>query len=322
MKFRATLTERGCQSLHKAFLPTLEKFGKTCHILLGPDEVFFVQRPVDADGANVTVRFTVERMFSTESFRVASRHFNLVAFAVDVGLLLKVLKSAVTNAPDTLDVKLTQCVVAVPGCEEVENKPFLCFTARGDGVSLVQELPIGKPCGSSDIDSLVAAKDVASLCPWYLDLASGSGSAGLARVVDRMRALSSSMQVALCKTGDLHIQVAENSVMLGALFAGLTVYPQDAYSEPQPEEGRQLTAEEKLHEALQAGEAMTVHIQVKHLLKILSVSQLSQPSRILFGIAEGCGHVHVMFVYRDPNTEAAYDDSLTLGFKLPVRDED
>jgi hypothetical protein len=71
-----------------------------------------------------------ERIFNTESFRVASRHFNLVAFAVDVGLLLKVLKSAVTNAPDTLDVKLTQCAVAVPGCEEVENKPFLCFTAR------------------------------------------------------------------------------------------------------------------------------------------------------------------------------------------------
>jgi HUS1 checkpoint protein len=42
-----------------AFLPTLEKFGKTCHILLGPDEVFFIQRPVDADGANVTVRFSV-----------------------------------------------------------------------------------------------------------------------------------------------------------------------------------------------------------------------------------------------------------------------
>jgi hypothetical protein len=40
------------------------------------------------------------------------------------------------------------------------------------------------------------------------------------------------------------------------------------------------------------------------------------------GIAEGCGHVHVMFVYRDPSTDAAYDDSLTLGFKLPVRDED
>lgn len=69
-------------------------------------------------------------MFNTESFRVASRHFNLVAFAVDVGLLLKVLRSAVTNAPDTLDVKLTQCAVALPGCDEVENKPFLCFTAR------------------------------------------------------------------------------------------------------------------------------------------------------------------------------------------------
>lgn len=66
-------------------------------------------------------------------------------------------------------------------------------------MSLVQELPIGKPCPSGEIDALVAAKDVASLCPWYLDLASGAGAAGLARVVDRMKALSSSMQVALCK---------------------------------------------------------------------------------------------------------------------------
>jgi hypothetical protein len=34
------------------------------------------------------------------------------------------------------------------------------------------------------------------------------------------------------QTGDLHIQVAENSVMLGALFAGLTVYPQGARQAP------------------------------------------------------------------------------------------
>jgi hypothetical protein len=74
----------------------------------------------------------------------------------------------------------------------------------------VQELPIGKPCASSEIDSLVAAKDVASLCPWYLDLASGAGAAGLARVVDRMKALSSSMQVALCK------------VRLGSVGKGVT----------------------------------------------------------------------------------------------------
>lgn len=33
---------------------------------------------------------------------------------------------------------------------------------------------------------------------------------------------------ACLQTGDLHIQVAENSVMLGALFSGLTVYPQGA----------------------------------------------------------------------------------------------
>jgi hypothetical protein len=37
------------------------------------------------------------------------------------------------------------------------------------------------------------------------------------------------------QTGDLHIQVAESSVMLGALFSGLTVYPHGA----QQQAGRQ-----------------------------------------------------------------------------------
>jgi hypothetical protein len=97
-----------------------------------------------------------ERMFNTESFRVASRHFNLVAFAVDVGLLLKVLKSAVTNAPDTLDVKLTQCSVAVPGCDEAENKPFLCFTARVSSSS--------SSTSSSTLDCLAGRWGV---CHWF-----------------------------------------------------------------------------------------------------------------------------------------------------------
>ena len=40
------------------------------------------------------------------------------------------------------------------------------------------------------------------------------------------------------------------------------------------------------------------------------------------GIAEGGGHVHVMYVYRDPRGAEAYDDSIGLSFKLPVREVD
>eukprot|EP00775_Hariotina_reticulata_P013050 gene13050-13177_t len=268
MKFRASLTEKGSRSLATAFLPTLEKFGKTCQVLLGPEEINFVQTPLEADGANVSVRFAVSALFNSEGYKVQSRHFNLIAFAVDVGLLLKALRSAISNEAHTLEVKLTQKPVPLPGQTELENKPFLCFTARGTALSLVQDLPISKPCTPSEIDQLAAAKEVATLCPFYLDLKSA-----------------------------------------------------DARKEADPA-SRQLSAEQQLQDALDEGDAMAVHIQVKQLLKVIDVSKMSRPEQILLGIGEGCGHVHVMYVYRDPFADRPYDDSMAVNFKLPVRDED
>ena len=37
-------------------LPLLEKFGKTCVVLFRPGDVHFIQKPVDADGMQVTAR--------------------------------------------------------------------------------------------------------------------------------------------------------------------------------------------------------------------------------------------------------------------------
>lgn len=37
-------------------LPLLEKFGKTCMVLFRPGDVHFIQKPVDADGMQVTAR--------------------------------------------------------------------------------------------------------------------------------------------------------------------------------------------------------------------------------------------------------------------------
>ena len=39
-------------------LPLLEKFGKTCMVLFRPGDVHFIQKPVDADGMQVTARCT------------------------------------------------------------------------------------------------------------------------------------------------------------------------------------------------------------------------------------------------------------------------
>lgn len=55
---------------------------------------------------------------------------------------------------------------------------------------------------------------------------------------------------------------------------------------------------------------------------MLAVSSLSEPAQLLCGIDAHKGYVHVMYVYRPPDPNEPYDDSLALSFKLPVRDED
>lgn len=79
-------------------------------------------------------------LFKPDAFKVVSRHHNMIAFAVDMGLLSKALHSAVNNDADEIDMKLTQKAVLVPGSEdgETENRPFLCITSRVRRDTLVQ----------------------------------------------------------------------------------------------------------------------------------------------------------------------------------------
>ncbi|GIL98551.1 hypothetical protein Vretimale_3914 [Volvox reticuliferus] len=57
MKLKGKLTEHGARLLWKNFLPIIEKFGKTCQVLLGTDEVHFIQTSLNTDGVHVTARF-------------------------------------------------------------------------------------------------------------------------------------------------------------------------------------------------------------------------------------------------------------------------
>ncbi|KAG1670188.1 hypothetical protein FOA52_014964 [Chlamydomonas sp. UWO 241] len=172
MRFKATILESGVTLLDKGFLPTLEKFGKTMQVLLGADEVYFVQGPVNTDGPSVTCRFGMDVLFESTSYRCQSKHHNLIAFQVEVGLLLRVLRSASTNGADSLEVKLTQKNMA--GKESVggerTTQPFLTFTGLGDTMSIIQDVPISKPYSPSEIDQLCESKEVTTLCPYYVDL--------------------------------------------------------------------------------------------------------------------------------------------------------
>ena len=56
MKFKAILSYTGLKSLERSFLPTLDKFGKKCSLLLSPEALYLVQDVNDADGMQVAAR--------------------------------------------------------------------------------------------------------------------------------------------------------------------------------------------------------------------------------------------------------------------------
>ena len=54
-------------------------------------------------------------LFEPGSYRVASKHNNLIAFTVEVGLFLKELRSAAQHEADTLDIRLSMRKVPTSG---------------------------------------------------------------------------------------------------------------------------------------------------------------------------------------------------------------
>mmetsp|Transcript_25710 Transcript_25710/g.56021 ORF Transcript_25710/g.56021 Transcript_25710/m.56021 type:complete len:319 (+) Transcript_25710:108-1064(+) len=317
MRFKATFTERGLHILEKGFLPTFEKFGKSVQVLLGPDEVHFIQTSVNTDGCHVTARFALEVLFETSTYKCQSKHFNLIAFSADVGLLLRVLRGAGTNDADTLEVKLSQKTLPAETAGETRSIPYLTFTGRGANVSMIQDLPVSKPFPGPDIDRLVAAKEVAALCPYYVDLQLATPT--LHALVDRMKSLGDNLMFGLAKNGDVHVNVRAVNVLLGSQVLELPVYPQDVRAQHPVD--RALPPEQQLEQAREAAEAEAVHVHLKHMSRALNVSQLTTPSQILCGIAGDRTYVHMMYVFRDPTKDLGYDDTVHLSFRLPVKDE-
>jgi HUS1 checkpoint protein len=220
-----------------AFLPTLEKFGRTAQLLLSPTEVHLVQTSLNTDGPHVTARFDADALFVTEpagAYRVASRHHDLIAVSLDVALLAKALRSAAAAAaqaglggPDgdpgagVVDVRLTQRAVPVAAAAAGAGagggggdappppaRPFLAFGVRG---ALSQDLPVSRPFAPAEVDRLAGAKDVSELCDYYVDLAD-CGVRWLQGLCERVRCVAGGAggegSVATAASGDLHVSTA------------------------------------------------------------------------------------------------------------------
>ncbi|KAL4425766.1 hypothetical protein ABPG75_009782 [Micractinium tetrahymenae] len=319
MKFKATLSDRGLRVLEKGFLPTLEKLGKRCQLLLGPEDVHLIQSPADTDGLQVTARLANVVLFEEEGFKCQSRYENQIAFSVDITLLLKVLRSAVGHDADALEMKLAMRSLpcAAPGAAAPQQRPTLAFSWRGHNVTMVQELPISQPYSQRDVEDLARHKDVTTLSPFYLDLQ--DEVLRIQALTDKLKGMGSELVMATTRHGDLHLQVHTSGVDFGTEIRGLAVLPSSAAEGLQPLQGD--TPEERLEEAAAAGESASVVLLQKHLAKALHSSQLTQPAQLLCGIAEREAHVHMMFVYRDPFSDGGYDDNISLSYKLPVRED-
>ncbi|GFH12191.1 checkpoint protein [Haematococcus lacustris] len=110
--------------------------------------------------------------------------------------------------------------------------------------------------------------------------------------------------------GDVLLTVSAVNVALGSHVRQLDVYPQSVA--PAAECDRVCGG--VCWRCLQS-------LPLKHLARVLNVSLLSAPAQILCGVGEGAAHVHIMFVYRDPSKDHAYDETVALSFRLPVKDE-
>jgi HUS1 checkpoint protein len=329
------LSDRGIGILERKFLPTLEKFRKKSTMMFTRDTVFIIQQPTatssTTDELQITLRLAANVLFEPGTYRCQSSYQDTVAFDFDVSLALKVLRSAASHGAATVDVKLTNAPLSSTATPTLQ--PALRFTWRGEGhnIAMVQYLPVDKPYLKSRITELQNSRaikeDASTLCPFYLDIEPVVGR--VQGVVEKLGKIAPELSMVLTRTGDLHLRGLASEVRLGSETRGLRVLPADATLPPAAAATAEsdnnniaTTVEERLEEARAGGNAAEVTLLARQLSKALSSSQISQPARLLCGISDNLGHVHIMFVHRDPCSEDEFDDSVSLSYKLPVRVDD
>lgn len=69
-----------------------------------------------------------------------SRHNNIIAFAVDLSLLKNVVKSAMGNSADSVELKLVNRTVQI-GAGADQQHPFLVFVVKVKYQLLFQSIP-------------------------------------------------------------------------------------------------------------------------------------------------------------------------------------
>lgn len=322
MKFKAFLTDNGVNLLEKRFLPALDKMGKICHLYLTRDHAIFLHNLLNGDGIQSIAQFRKEALF--DDYRISSQNDDRIAFAIDLSLLHRALRSIITiytefsashgtgiGAPTTnrLQIKL---VKKLPPHSQ-QPMPFLTFETKGYKSAVIQDVPISKPLSRADVLELQAALDMAQDLPRTLVQVPDMNQ--LQNFVDRMKNVGDLINVSISKYGDLHLQISTTLITLGAEFQKLLVIGERADN---PIGDRNLTAQTRTQRAIERGDAMTVQVSVKHLVKSLQC-HMAKPDCAFYGVSGQGACLTMIFQFFIPGTRQT-DKSISLHCRLPVLD--
>ncbi|KAF5726942.1 hypothetical protein HS088_TW22G00627 [Tripterygium wilfordii] len=315
MKFKAFLIENGVNLLERRFLPALEKMGKICHIFLTRDHAIFLHNLLNGDGIQCIAQFRKEALF--DDYRISSQNEDRIAFAIDVSLLQRAVRSSVSicsefgggPAENRLQIKLVKKLP--PNC--TQPMPFLTFETKGYKSAVIQDVPISKPLSRAQVLELQTALDLAQDLPPTLVQVPELNQ--LQSFIDRMKHIGELLNVFISKYGDLHVQISTTLITLGAEFQKLLVIGDRAQSPP---EDHNLSARTRSERAVLRGDAQSVQVSVKHFWKSLQC-HLAKPDCAFYGIAPQGACLTVIFQFFIPGTHQI-DKSISLHCRLPVLD--
>ncbi|KAL6652340.1 hypothetical protein ACP70R_011265 [Stipagrostis hirtigluma subsp. patula] len=323
MRFKAFFTDDGISLLDKRFLPAMDKVGRVCHVYLTPTHVMLLHNLLgatasgpDGGGPQCVAQFARDLIF--RDYSVSSRNGNRIAFSVEVALLHRALRSALAvhaqspatgDAPAAIQVKLVNKQAA--GSRTAA--PFLTFETKGARAAVVQDVPISRPLSRDDVERLQSALDAAQELPQTLvqvpDLPQ------LQSLVDRLKNVGDLLTVAVTQYGDLHLQVSTSLVTVGSEFRKLPVLGDRANA---PVGDHNLTASTRMDMSVERGEALSVLVNMKHLVKSLHC-HLAKPDCTFYGIAPHGACLTVIFQYFISGTRLT-DKSISFYCRLPVLD--
>lgn len=319
MKFKAFLTDNGVTLLEKRFLPALDKMGRICHLYLTRDHTMFLHNILNGDGVQSIAQFRKEALF--EDYRISSQNDDRIAFAIDVSLLHRAIRSSVAICTEVgsgsggysiinrLQIKLVKKLP--PGSQQ--PLPFLTFETKGYKSAVIQDVPISKPLSRADVLELQSALDMAQDLPQTLVQVPDLNQ--LQNVMDRMKHVGELLNVTITKYGDLHLQISTTLITLGAEYRKLLVVGEKA----QPPTGDQnLSAQSRSERATQKGDAQSVQVSLKHFAKSLHC-HLAKPDGTFYGIAPQGASLTVIFQFFIAGSHQT-DKSISLHCRLPVLD--